>query len=85
MTPTIPEQFLTLKAAAQMTDAEVARFAIKTTAHYQHMDGEGRMTAPTPEQMHEAADRLFSIDCDDPAVSNAIYVLRTVADTRTAP
>lgn len=45
---------------------------------------ESPMTALTPEQMHEAADRLFSIDCDDPAVSNAIYVLRTVADTRTA-
>ncbi|WP_302691007.1 hypothetical protein [Curtobacterium sp. Csp2] len=40
------------------------------------------MTALTPEQMHEAADRLFSMNWDDPAVSNAIYVLRTVADTR---
>jgi hypothetical protein len=34
----------------------------------------------TPQEMHEAADRLFAVDCDDPAISHAIYVLRTAAD-----
>jgi hypothetical protein len=38
------------------------------------------MTNITPQQMHEAADRLFEVDSDDAAISEAIYVLRTVAD-----
>lgn len=42
MTPTTPEQYVALKAAAQMTDAEAARFAIETTAHYQQTKGELR-------------------------------------------
>ncbi|MDK8171719.1 hypothetical protein QP735_04170 [Curtobacterium citreum] len=81
MTADLPEQFAALKAAAQMTDAEAARFAIETTAHYQQKDGEGSMNAPTPEQMRALATRITSrhgpafIDVDEAAAT-----LRAAAD-----